>query len=286
MRRHFVFAIFLTAGLSLLCFQGCKSAEKIIGSLKKPKAEIAGVHLGDFNIDAATLLFDVKVTNPYKVPLPLANVDYMLTCDNMRFLSGNADIQDTIPSGESKTVSIPAQINFMETLQILKQIKPGSIVPYTADLGMSVNPPGADRLRLPLSKSGELPIPAIPDVAIQEIRWKELSLDSASGVIRLNVANPNAFPFDLTKLSYALSLADVDVASAGIDQNVSFAESGGANTLEIPVSFSPRALGLAAFKMLMGDGAGYMLDGLMDVETPYGSIPMPLKASGKTLFKK
>ena len=53
-----------------------------------------------------------------------------------------------------------------------------------------------------------------------------------------------------------------------------------------PVSFKPLNLGIAAFKMLSGDGANYKLNGTMNMDTRFGKMKLPYERVGKTLFGK
>lgn len=281
-RHAFLFLV----SLFLVFVFGCQTLEEVIGSVDKPTAEITGVQLKDLSISAATLLFDVEVANPYSVPLPLAQVDYGLRSGEKQFLSGQADLEGTVPARQARTLSLPAKVNFLETLGVLRQFKPGAVIPYTADLGLSVDAPGVGPLRLPVSKEGTLPIPAVPTVQLEEIRWREISLETVQGVLRLHVTNRNEFPMNLSDLFYTLWLGDTQIASTGIEQSVAFAESGGAETLEIPIAFSAQSLGLAAFKMLTGEEAGYRLGGTMDVQTPFGPIRLPMEAAGNVLFQR
>ena len=284
--RIFQFITLSLFGSLLFILSGCQNIESLVGSLKQPSAEITGARFENFSLSAIDLIFDVKVKNPYSVPLPLVNVDYGLTTSGQQFLTGAADLQSSIPAGQAKTLSVPAKIDFLEVLKSLQEFKPGSVIPYTADLGLSVNAPGIGPLRLPLKKEGKLPIPTAPDVRLEEIKWEELMLSSAKGILKLKVVNQNEFPMDLSNLSYVLSLAGTKVASTGIEQGITFAESGGAHTLDIPISFSPQNLGLAAFRILTGKGTGYKLDGEMDVNTPFGALPLPLKSAGNVLFNR
>lgn len=274
------------AVVSLALVFGCTSVDTIAKSLTKPTAEVTGVKLQNLSLDSATLLFDVKVTNPYAVSLPLVNVDYDLASEGEQILKGQADLQSTIPARKSATVSIPAEIGFLGLLRTLQHFSPGAIIPYEAALGLSVDAPGTGPIRLPVNTAGELPIPAVPKVKIDSIEWGQLSLNSAEGVVRLAIENQNEFPIDLSNLTYALNLGDVEVASATLRKSMSFAKEGGAGTIEIPVSFKPSSLGLALFRMLGGSSAEYMFQGEMDVTTPYGELPLPVSSVGKLLMSK
>lgn len=281
--RWLSLGVLATAALALAA-SGCGVVDAL--DLQKPTARIAGVALQDIDLKALTLRFDVEVENPYSVDLPLVNLDYGLASRGASFLSGKADIQGSVPARGKKTVSLPARVTYENLLSVLKDVKLGSVVPYQADLGLSVNTPVAGPLRLPLKKEGELPIPAPPQVSVQEIQWDDLTLERAGGTVKLHLVNRNQFPVNMANLAYGLSLANVDVASASITRSMQFAADGGAGTIDIPIALSPRKLGLAAFSMVTGKGADYKLTGAMDVKTPFGPMSLPIEGIGKTIFRR
>ena len=274
----------LLAGLLLTGLGGCAALDAL--NLQKPTARVVGVRLEDIDIQALTLAFDIELENPYSVPLPLTNLDYALASKGEPFLSGEAPLQGTVPARGAKTLSLPTKVTFKRLLSVLTGVKPGAVVPYNAELGLSVDAPAIGPLRLPLKKEGKLPVPAPPEVSVQQVKWDKLSLDSAGGTVRLDVVNRNAFPVEMAKLAYGLTLGDVEVANASVAKPLAFAANGGAGAIEIPISLSPRKLGLAAFRMLTGKGASYKLAGDMNVATPFGPMKLPVRKTGKTSFTK
>ncbi|MBN2581701.1 MAG: LEA type 2 family protein [Planctomycetes bacterium] len=274
-----------TLGMVLATAGGCAQMQDLL-RLNQPSAKIANVALKDVGLEDATLVFDVQVTNPYAAALPLANLDYALASGGKSFLSGKADLQGSVPAKGSKVVSLPAQVKYMDLLRVLGSVRPGAVVPYEAELGLSVDAPSVGPLRLPLTRQGKLPVPAPPTVSVSEIAWTDLSLDQAAGIVRLNVVNNNDFPLDLSRMNYALSLAGSQVAAATMDKASHFAAKGGQTTLDIPVTFVPKQLGVSVFRMLSGQGAGYKFNGVMDLATEFGPMRLPVEKIGQTLFKR
>jgi len=276
--------LLLGTALSLL-FSSCALIKDFLKT-NAPNARITSVKLDNIRLDSATLLFDVEIKNNYAVALPLVNVDYNLASNAKPFLSGKADIQGTVPAKETKTIPLQVQINYLELLKVLKDVRPGAVIPYEAKMNLSVNAPAVGPIKLPISKSGDLPIPTVPEVKITQIKWDKLSLDEASARVQLHCVNKNQFAMNLAKLSYSLSLGDVEVGKSSLSQSTSFAASGGEGTIEIPISFSPKNFGFALFKMLAGKGSDYKLEGNLDVNTPFGQMSLPLSKKGETKFIK
>jgi len=85
--------------------------------------------------------------------------------NNSKLFSGKADIEGTIPAGAKKSISLPVQINYLDVIKAFKGVGPGSKIPYKADVGLSVDAPALGVIRLPLNKTGEINVPAIPKVS-------------------------------------------------------------------------------------------------------------------------
>ena len=153
---------------------GCATIESAL-NLRKPSVGLKGIRFEEITLSSATLLFDVEVENPYPVALPLLNMDYNLASQAKPFLTGQADLQTTISPQAKETVSLPARISYLDLLQAFKGIRPGSQIPYSADMGLSVDTPALGAIRLPIKKDGTLSVPSIPDVS--GIDWKKMITD-------------------------------------------------------------------------------------------------------------
>jgi LEA14-like dessication related protein len=161
--------ILILAWCGLLGIGGCSSMPDVLAG--RPTASLEGVKFGTITFEGATVIFDLKVNNPYEVILPLVNVDYNLASNAQRIMSGQADIQDTIPARGSKVLSLPAHISYLEVARAFKSLAPGAAFPYQADLGLSMDTPVLGRLRLPIKKSGELTVPTVP--YLSKIDWNK-----------------------------------------------------------------------------------------------------------------
>jgi LEA14-like dessication related protein len=153
--------IILAAMMFPALFSGCDSLQNAL-NLQKPNASLKGLKLDNISLESANLLFDVEIANPYPVALPLVNVDYGVTSNANKLFSGKADLEGTVPAKSTKMVSLPAKISYLDVVNAFKGIRPGSKIPYQADVGLSVDAPALGVIRLPLNKTGELSVPTIP----------------------------------------------------------------------------------------------------------------------------
>jgi LEA14-like dessication related protein len=166
------------AAISLtIILSGCDTVQQALLGAKKPTASLQGVSFGDVSTSSATLLFDVQVDNPYSVDLPLLNMDYAVASGANKLFTGKADVQSAIPANGKKTISLPASISYLDLAKAFVGVKPGSSIPYNADLGLSFNTPVLGNIRLPLNKKGQLAVPNIPD--LNKSGLEKMLLDTA-----------------------------------------------------------------------------------------------------------
>jgi len=276
----FAAAIFLTVTLT-----GCAALEQVLSGVDKPTARVVGASVAGLSLEHADLMFDVEVSNPYGVALPLTDVSYALDSRGSGFASGQAASAGSIPAKGRKTVTLPVRVGFAETLKVLRGVRPGSVIPYRAQLSLKGNVPGIGPVSLPVSRSGELPIPTVPEVELAGIAWEELTLNRASAVATVKVTNTNEFAVDLNRLGYALSLGGRSVADASVSKPP-ILKAGAGDTLTIPLSIRPMDAGLAFFNLLRGRDAAYEINGMMQGTTPFGPLNLPYSRSGDVPFSR
>jgi len=153
---------------------GCETLQQVL-DIQKPSAQLAGVKLSGISLEGAQLVFDVDIDNPYPAALPLLNIDYGLTSRDSKLFSGSADLDGTIPANSSRTVSLPVDIKYLDIVRAFKGVRPGSAIPYKADVGLSLDTPKLGKLRLPLGRQGTLNVPDIPKA--DEIDLQRILLD-------------------------------------------------------------------------------------------------------------
>ena len=264
---------------------GCQEAQNLLSGLDKPGVTVAGVRFTDISLEHLDLNVDLEITNPYSVDLPVAALDYDLGSSGQSFLSGRSDNAASIPANGKATYPFAVRLPFAGLLNVLTEVKPGSAVPYEMALGVHLDAPVVGAMRVPVEHAGELPVPAMPDVSVEDIYWKDISLTNVAAVLKLGVGNTNDFPIDLSELGMRLNLAGTQIGNLGFNEAVGFA-GGQKRQLEIPLSFSPMSVGSAVLNMLTGSGSGYSLDGLLKGSTKFGDIELPFNRTGNTSFSR
>ena len=278
--------VFFRFGFVLIALlAGCQSMQDLIGGAPKPTAHVIGVSIRGLSLENVVLLFDVEVENPYATSLPLTDLGYALSSGGNKFLQGTLTPTGSIPARGKQVIQLPATVPFSSLFTALKGVKPGAIVPYTADFRIGVDVPVLGRIDVPLSKSGELPVPAVPQVELSSLAMGKLGLDQIKASAKLQVKNTNQFPLDLTRLGISFALGGQEVGGSKLANPVTL-PAGQATTLEIPLSFSPRAVGIGLVNLLKGNQIAYKVSGSMDANTRFGPLSLPFSHVGNTAVTK
>jgi LEA14-like dessication related protein len=158
----------LVIGLMGGMIAGCTSVEERL-ALRKPSAQLVDVQLKDASVYGATLAFDVAIENHYPVDLPLLRFDYDLSSNGRRLFAGSQDLTMTVPAGGSRTVSLPARVDYLAALKALANVRPGAKIPYIAQVSLIINTPQLGSITLPLARSGELALPELPGADVNSL---------------------------------------------------------------------------------------------------------------------
>ncbi|ONM11454.1 Late embryogenesis abundant protein group 2 [Zea mays] len=231
--------------------------EEVVG-FGKPTADVCGIHIPHISLHRADLVVDVLIKNPNPVPIPLVDIDYLIDSDGRKLVSGLIPDAGTIHAHGQETVKIP----------------------------VSLDVPIIGRVKIPIQKDGEIPIPYKPDVDVEKIKFHHFSFEETTATLHLKLENKNDFDLGLNLLEYEMWLGDDSIASAELTQTAKI-EKQGITRMQVPFSFRPKDFGSAVWDMIRGRGTGYTIKGKIDVDTPFGNMKLPIsKEGGTTRLKK
>ncbi len=243
--RHAAYvAVIGLMGAGLLA--GC-AALKTVG-LQEPTAKVKGVHLTSLSFEQLGLAVQVAVQNPNAVSLTLAGYDYELKLGDTPLLSGLQEQAVTVQRKSESLVEIPVTLRFAELFDRVQ----GLVHQDSTDLSLAANlwvdAPVLGRTKIPLKASHKVPVLKLPELSIEGVRAKMVSLTSAEIGLQVRVRNPNSLGFHIPQLSYALTLQD-KVPANGVLQDLQLPAHGTAN-FTLPVTVDVVKVGQALFSAL------------------------------------
>lgn len=258
--------IHLMLAIVLLAFSACSSLNQMVGNaIQKPDVNVSNVKIAGMSFDSVDLLFDIDVSNPNGVGINLAGFDYGLNINGNSFLSGNNADGLKIPAKGSHGIQLPLTLKFKDIYQTFTTIKNQDTSAYELSAGFSFSLPVLGDVRVPVSKSGSIPLLKLPSVKMGGLKLKKLNLTSADIELGIKINNPNAFGMILNKLNYDLNINGQPWGS-GVTSNAMNVNQKGESEIKIPLSLNFLQIGTGVYQMLRGGGAlDYQLKGDVDL---------------------
>jgi LEA14-like dessication related protein len=271
----------VVAVAGVLVTAGCATLSEIV---ERPTARVVSGEITSLSFDRAELTFDVEVENPNPVGVRLAGIDYELFFEESSFLRGATDEEIEIAANGSSTVRIPVGVGYTELIESVRSLSDRRETAYRLAAGVSVDVPALGRVRLPVERSGTIPVVRPPRVRVRELSLEGLSLGGADLRLRLGVTNPNAFGLSLQTLDYALRINGEFWGSARISEAAELSE-GGERDIAVPITLDFGAMGRSARDLILGRAnVAYNLSGTLEVGTTLEMLDtatLPLSLDGE-----
>lgn len=281
MKNAIIKLLLLFFMLSLFsCAQLTKHADTI-----KPTAKVIGMQLANINFEQVDLIFDLAVENKNPVPFKLAGLDYDLKIENQSLVSGSSDQTIKIKANSTSPVQLPITLKFDDLKKLPGELWSKDKITYQLQSRFKVNLPVVGNYAIPVSKTGELPVPKLPNVRIKGVNVKNISFTTAELVAQIEVDNPNDFALGLSNINYQLSINQTKWGQGKISDNVNIPKKGKA-VVEIPLKLNLLSAGKSVYDVVINKKSfDYRLKGNATINTELEllkNVNMPLDISGTT----
>lgn len=273
--------------LFVLIATGCANIEKQIDTIK-PSAELLGTRLANINFEQVDLVFDVAVTNRNPFSLRMAGLDYEIVIAEHSFISGVMAQGLTLKKSSVSKVAVPVTLKFDDFKQLPGELWKADQFEYHVFTDIHLDLPVIGKYSIPVSSKGELPVPKMPSVQMQEVRVINLNLASAEIVADIEIDNPNAFELNLTNLNYKLDI-NQQTWGQGTSSRLNSIPRKSTGTVRIPMKLNLLTMGQSVYQLLNGDQRlNYQLSGAVTIDTGLSLLRaynMPLNISGTTSLR-
>ncbi|MDY7027785.1 MAG: LEA type 2 family protein [Spirochaetota bacterium] len=262
--RTYLPALMVLAAAMMMA--ACAATEDAPSLLPEPEAEIRSIELTGLSFDRIDLEAAVAVRNPLPTGLKIEGYAYSLEASGRTLLSGRTEEPLQLDARSETVLTVSLSVPVEELAGLIREDAGRNILPYTLSLEVGISSPVASRpLNVNLSRSGELPVPRRPDIAIQELVITEFgNLDIAFDIV-LRVANPNVFDISLENLGYRVVVDEIPWTEGSL-QRTYIIPSEGEQTLRIPLEFNYLKVGRATVNLLVADKTlDYDLDGELQI---------------------
>ena len=261
--------------LALLCALPVLGSCGFLGAItQRPTVVFKRMELRQVDFEQLSCDFVLGVTNPNVIGIDLATLSYQITVDGHAFVAGSTHAALHVPASGVGEARVPVSIRFVEFARSLEALFHKRSVAYVLTTHFGFGTP-IGVLDVPLSTSGDLPVPQLPEMRFVNAGLRGVSMGGADLAVVIGVRNPNAFAVETGRLQYALKVAGASVLTSM--QPVGRVAANGTSQLAIGAHLDFIALGMGVFRAVQGGGAEVAVDGQLDL----GIYKAPLHLGGR-----
>jgi len=256
---------------------GCANLAQILNQMdvQKPVVTMKSVDLTALSLETADLQFTLEINNPNSFGINLAGFDYQLDINQHPFLNGDQPDKIEIGGRNSSLLDVPVTINYIRLFDAVRDLLENKKADYKVDFGFKFDLPVLGNTRIPVSHSGSIPVPKIPELSVSSLKVKNIGLTGADLELIIKIENPNIFGFDLNDLNYNFSV-NGNRWIQGRESVIGDIGPGGQSLMSIPISLNFLQIGRSVADLISGgDELNYLLTGNVDVSGK--EIPLQIK---------
>lgn len=272
----------LIAGLALPS-AGCSELSALAELLPTVRFVRLDVHEVDF--DRVDTDFVFAVDNPNPLSIELARYDYALELAGVELVAGDEDEGFVLEAVGESELRLPAVVDYVDVYDAVTAETGSDVLPFRLDgnFGFDTTIDGFEEVTLPYAAEGQFPALREPEFALLDLRvegTQGFPIPTAVNLaLDLEVANDLGSPIQLSGMNWALELDGRAVAD-GLTDELGPVDGAATRVIELPIDLRVIDAGIALVELLLNGGEAEVAVGItLDVDTPFGMVPLTARAS-------
>lgn len=260
MTFHLRFSL-LVATLAVLV-SGCAVLNQFAkDAIQKPTVQVTGSRMTALNFSGVDLMFDLTVDNPNGIGISLAGFDYGVLVNGNSLVSGAQSDGLRIEAGASQAVQIPVTLQFADLYNAVSDLRNRDTTAYELQAGFAFDLPVLGAVRVPVKKTGGIPLLKLPKVTFGGVRLENLNFTSANLALTVDIENPNGFAFDLNALNYDFAV-NGKTWGTGVSREAMTITRNGVSSVTVPIRLNFLDIGTSVYQLIQGGrDLNYQLSG-------------------------
>lgn len=258
----------------VLLSTGCAELDAFL-----PKVSFDRLDVREVSFEHVEADFVFLVDNPNPIQIDLASFSYALALEGVELLSGDAPEGFVLEQSGGSELVLPVGLVFAEIFETIDATRGEDVVDFDIAGHFGFDTP-AGVARLPYDEAGDFPAIRTPTFTFQNLRVARIGFDSADLELDLGVDNAHGSALLFENFDYDLELEGTEIVSGLISTfEVEGATTG---TVTLPIQIDLISAGVTLIDAILSGGKIDLgLDASMDVDTPFGVIPLSIDETGK-----
>jgi len=253
------------------------------GLVAEPEVTVRDLRIEKLDFDQATLALDLDVFNPNDAAAKLAGFDYALKIDDAEFLKGDHTKSVSIAARSNSVVQVPFTLKFRDVYNTFTSLQGKERFAYALECGLKFDVPVLGTRRLPISKSGTLPVVKPPTIDLGSVSLQRTTLLDQQLLLSMKVSNPNSFGLLINALDYDIVMNGRRWAQGKTDKPIEV-KAGGESEIALPVSVDILSAGAALADIITSrKPVSYSVKGSADIGSSlpeFSRVKLPFNRAG------
>lgn len=245
-----------------------------------PKVSFDGLEIREIDWEKANVDFVFSVNNPNPVSVGLTSFSYNLDLEAVPFLSGDNPEGFQLEAMGASPLVLPLDLTYANVFETIQATRGEDEVGFGLYGKMGFDTP-AGNVQLPYNQDGGFPALRPPAFSFQALRVPKVDILAGTADLELDLGIDNDLGTTMffDRFDFTLNLEGTRVANGLIDTF----DAVGASTSTVTLPVTIDALDLVfvlADAIATGEHLDLGLAASMDVETPFGIVPLTIDEAG------
>lgn len=243
-----------------------------------PSVAFDRLEVDALDFDHVDTHFVFQVDNPNPVGAPLDRFTYAFALQGVELLSGDdPDGLELVADGQSE-VALPVSLDFVGVYDAITATRGLDYVDFGLDGSFGFDT-DLGPVNVIYDEDGSFPAPRIPKFTLGKLRFTEVTASEVGFGLDVAVDNDHGSTIDLRDLDFRLGFAGVEVGGGQLE---TFGSVNGASeeTLTIPFGIDYVDAIDAIAAAASGEKLQVDLDATLNVDTPFGTLPLHVDERG------
>ena len=269
---------YLALVAAVLALSGCAALKRAV---KHPTIAYESMSLRAISFDGASVDLLFAISNPNVFSIPLKKYDYTFKIGDHTVVAGEQAAALTVPAQGRGQLVVPLSVRFADVMEAIRLLRDKDEWPYSVAGSVTIDAGPLAGITIPFAHRDTLPRPMPPEISVERLNIRSLSLTSIAMDITLNVRNPGKITYTLSTLTGGLELNGRRFIEIDRLQSAVRLPANDVQRLTIPVSVSASQLARGLQSIIQAGEAHYRLVGDASVSTDaFGGLPFRLDESG------
>lgn len=257
---------------------GCEALEEFTPTVDYDNLDVKYIDFQQIDSD-----FNFRINNPNPVDIELARFDYELGFEGVQWLSGDNPDGLALEAAGDSYWALPVNIGFTELFDVIDALRGEDVVDFelagTFGFDTRIGP-----VDIPYDAAGDFPALRTPKFSLNRLEvgsidWSDLFNPTVDLALLLDVDNELGSSMAFWNLDYGIDIAGTQVTT-GFLADLGAVDGATSSTVEIPFDVDLGSVAGAAYDVIVNkEPASVGLDASLEVDTPFGVVPLSLDLS-------